>query len=100
MNKKIILLATILVTIIFVCSNFAQDKNKSVKQTTKNIDKSVVFNTVCPVSGETVDKKITYKYKDVTYALCCKTCLAKFKKEPEKYISRLNNDGKSIKKNK
>jgi len=98
MKKTIILLSAFLMVFVFVSGNFAQEKNKITKQVTKNVDKNKIFNTVCPVSGEPVDQKITYTYKNVTYALCCKTCLAKFKKDPEKFVSRLNDDGKTIKK--
>ena len=59
-----------------------------------------IFNTVCPVSGEDIDATKTYTYKGVTYALCCNRCLAKFKDNPEKYISKLSEDGKSLKKKK
>ena len=43
-------------------------------------------NKVCLVSGEDIDSKITADYKGKTYAFCCKTCLKKFTKDPEKYI--------------
>lgn len=56
-------------------------------------------NTVCPVSGEEIDSEITTIYNGKTYALCCKSCLKKFKKDPEKYVSKLSEDGKSLKKN-
>ncbi len=58
------------------------------------------FNIVCPVSTEEADPNITYTYEGKTYAVCCNSCLKKFKKDPEKYISRLSEDGKSIKKKK
>lgn len=58
-----------------------------------------VVNTVCPVSGEELeDNEHTIKHEGKTYAVCCKKCLAKIEKDPEKYISRLSDDGKSLKK--
>ncbi len=44
-------------------------------------------NKKCPVTGEKVDPKVTYTYKDKTYAFCCPGCVEKFKKEPEKFIA-------------
>jgi YHS domain-containing protein len=48
-------------------------------------------NTVCPVSGEKIDEtaKLTYEYKGKVYALCCQGCLEEFKKDPEKYIEKM-----------
>jgi len=78
---------------------FAQEKSKDEKKDIKIVvDSTIVFNTICPVSTEDADPEITYTYKGKTYALCCKNCLKKFKNDPEKYISRLSEDGKSIKK--
>ena len=55
------------------------------------------INTVCPVSGETIDDPVLISYKGKTYAVCCKSCLKKIKKDPEKYISRISEDGKTVK---
>jgi YHS domain-containing protein len=49
---------------------------------------------ICPVSNEKIDPKTTkvaYKaqYKGKSYYLCCTDCLAKFKKNPAKYVSEL-----------
>ena len=77
-----------------------QEVDKNIKKTeTKVVDNKPV-NTVCPVSGEEIDTDITTVYKEKTYALCCKSCLKKFNKDPEKYVSKLSEDGKSLKKNK
>ena len=51
-------------------------------------------------SFEEIDSEITATYNGKTYALCCKSCLKKFNKDPEKYVSKLSEDGKSLKKNK
>jgi YHS domain-containing protein len=45
-------------------------------------------NTVCPVSGDTVGdigKPVYTQYQGQTIAFCCKDCLKKFNKNPEKY---------------
>ncbi|NUN07825.1 MAG: YHS domain-containing protein [Ignavibacteriaceae bacterium] len=45
---------------------------------------------MCPVTDEEADGEIVAVHKGVTYALCCKRCLKKFEKDPEKYIKKLN----------
>jgi YHS domain-containing protein len=57
-----------------------------------------VWNTVCPVMDEEVDNTLpVIEYKGKIIGVCCNVCLKKFKKEPDKYLSRLTPDGKAIK---
>lgn len=90
-------------------SSFAQDNSKAEKKDSTTDVQNVVpaaslqqvgtdkpINTVCPVSGEEIDSKITYTYNGKTYGLCCNKCLKKFKAEPEKYISRMKSDEKPV----
>jgi uncharacterized membrane protein/YHS domain-containing protein len=47
-------------------------------------------NTQCPVMmDEPIDKAFSTEYKGKTVYLCCKSCLASFKKTPEKYLAAL-----------
>lgn len=56
------------------------------------------WNTVCPVMDEEVDTTLpVIEYKGKIIGVCCNVCLKKFKKEPDKYLSRLTPDGKAIK---
>ena len=46
----------------------------------------------CLVSGEDLDEmdeRVSTVYKGQTYEFCCKPCLVKFKKDTEKYASKL-----------
>lgn len=53
-----------------------------------------VWNKVCPVMGEEVDEEApTFEYKGKNYGFCCPGCDKKFKKDPEKYIKNLSEDG-------
>ena len=94
----------LLITAAFGSGSFAQDKKatEEVKKVVaeETVDDGKPVNTICPVSTEDVDGEITHSHNGKTYALCCKSCLKKFKADPEKYISRLSEDGKSIKKKK
>jgi len=76
-----------------------QEAEKKIQKTDVKIADNKPFNIVCPVSGEEIDPDVTATYNGKTYALCCKSCLKKFNKDPEKYSSKLNEDGKSLKKN-
>lgn len=62
---------------------------------TKGTHKPV--NSVCIVSGEEFDSKVTADYKGKTYAFCCKKCLAKFTKDPEKYVTKFEKQSNKTK---
>ena len=48
------------------------------------------INEWCPVmTDEKADPNITTEYNGKTVALCCDTCLAKFKGNPDRYLARL-----------
>jgi YHS domain-containing protein len=58
------------------------------------------WNAVCPVMNEEIDLSLPLlEYKGKVIGVCCNVCLKKFKKDPEKYLSRLTEDGKAIKEN-
>lgn len=50
-----------------------------------------VGNTVCPVTGEQIDPltKATYVYEGKIYNFCCPMCIPTFKKDPQKYIEKI-----------
>ena len=50
-----------------------------------------VEQTVCPVMGGKINKSIYTEYQGQKVYFCCGGCVGKFEKEPEKYISKLNN---------
>ncbi len=121
MKRPIVIPLSVIFIISFSLSNLAQEKKMEMKKKVEGVETKVMdakedvkkvektetkivdnkpFNSICPVSGEEVDSKITAEYKGKTYALCCKSCLKKFNKDPEKYVSKLSDDGKSFKKNK
>jgi len=53
-----------------------------------------VGNKTCPVSGEKIDEKTkaTYEYQGKIYNFCCPSCIKNFKKEPEKYIKKVEEE--------
>ncbi|MFH0827493.1 MAG: YHS domain-containing protein [Candidatus Omnitrophota bacterium] len=55
-----------------------------------------VGNKICPVNGEEINEKMkaTYEYQGKIYNFCCAGCIEEFKKDPEKYISKVNEEMK------
>ena len=53
-----------------------------------------VGNTICPVSGEKIDDKMktTYEYEGKIYNFCCASCVDDFKKDPQKYIKKVEQE--------
>jgi len=63
---------------------------------TQNVD-----NKICPVTGEKIDEKIkaTYEYEGRIYNFCCVMCIDEFKKDPQKYIKKVEEEKASAVKN-
>lgn len=53
-----------------------------------------VGNKICPVSGEKIDEKLkaTYEYDGKLYNFCCVSCVDDFKKDPQKYIKKVEQE--------
>jgi YHS domain-containing protein len=54
--------------------------------------KKAELNTKCPVSGDDVDKEVTEVYKGRTIAFCCKDCVKDFKKDPDKFVKKMDEE--------
>jgi len=44
---------------------------------------------ICPVMGGAAFKEYSYSYEGKTYYFCCPMCIGEFKKDPERYISKI-----------
>ena len=60
-----------------------------------------VGNKICPVSGEKVGDSdmgevVKFEYEGKVYNLCCPMCAKDFKKDPEKFIKKVEDELKSI----
>ncbi len=49
--------------------------------------------TICPVMGGKIDKSLYVDSQGKRIYVCCKSCIDKFKKEPEKYLKKLESAG-------
>ncbi|MFI5331172.1 MAG: YHS domain-containing protein [Desulfobaccales bacterium] len=54
--------------------------------------------TLCPVLGGNVDKKVYVDYQGKRVYFCCQGCDAAFKKDPEKYMKKLQEQGITLEK--
>lgn len=47
-------------------------------------------NNFCPVEhDEEIDPTLTIMYKGMKIGFCCKDCIKDFKKDPDKYLSKM-----------
>ncbi len=54
--------------------------------------------TTCPVLGGNVDKKVYVDYQGKRIYFCCQGCDAEFKKDPEKYMKKIQEQGITLEK--
>ena len=47
----------------------------------------------CPVLGGNVDKNVYVDYQGKRIYFCCSGCDADFKKDPEKYLKKMQDEG-------
>jgi len=66
--------------------------NAAKQSTTKEAEN--VGNKICPVMGVEIDEetKATYEYEGKIYNFCCPACIDEFKKDPEKYIKKIEKE--------
>jgi YHS domain-containing protein len=50
---------------------------------------AAVEQTVCPVSGDPIDKKVSIDYQGRKVYFCCTACIAPFNADPNKYMDKL-----------
>ncbi len=49
--------------------------------------------TTCPVLGGNINKEVYTDYKGQRIYFCCQGCDAEFKKDPEKYLKKMKEQG-------
>jgi YHS domain-containing protein len=52
--------------------------------------------TICPVLAGNIDKNVYADYKGKRIYFCCKGCDDEFKKDPEKYLKKLQEEGVTL----
>lgn len=81
MYLRVIMILLILLVPLYLFAADSETQEKTI----------FVGNKFCPVSGEKIDEAsyVTYEYKGKVYRFCCPGCIEEFKKEPEKYIEKM-----------
>ena len=87
--------------IYFCCAScktdFAKDPDKYLTVMKDKGEKPALLALVpqktCPVMGGTIDKKVFSDYNGKRVYFCCPSCKATFKKDPEKYLRKLEETG-------
>jgi YHS domain-containing protein len=86
MRKQLIVILATVCAVGAFAADPSPSPSASAAPSAQTYQKAV--NTTCPVSGDTVGdvgKPVYAQYKGQTIALCCKDCLKKFNKNPDKY---------------
>lgn len=59
----------------------------------KTSDEMGKHQTLCPVTGEEIDRKMFVDHEGKRAYFCCESCKAEFKKDPAKYLKKLHSQG-------
>lgn len=78
--------------------NCASDKKAPACASEKAAKAEVKLQTNCPVMGGVVDKKLFVDAEGKRIYLCCEGCIAPVKKDPKKYIAKLEAEGITLEK--
>ena len=76
---------------------FAADAKKDNGAAKKEDKAKKPINAKCPLMDEDIDPKVTTVYKGKTVAFCCESCIDDFKKDPEKYMKKIEAQNKKAK---
>lgn len=68
------------------------EEHEAIMETTKEVVD--VGNKICPVSNEKIKEgeKYQVEHEGKIYNLCCKMCMKDFKKDPDKYIKKVEEE--------
>lgn len=67
---------------------------EAAQESTSNQKVVNVGNKICPVTGDKINEttKATYEYEGKIYNFCCPMCIEQFKKDPDKYIKKIEQE--------
>ena len=82
------MLSTVLCGLLVLACAAAQAKKEEAKKAPKPV------NANCPVMDEPVDVKVTTVYNKQVIGFCCESCIDDFKKEPAKYMKKVEAEKK------
>jgi len=77
-------------------SKMTHQKTVNKNETTAGQEKALKPQTICPVMGGEINKNYYIDYKEKRIYVCCPACIKEVKKNPEKYIKKLETLGQSV----
>jgi YHS domain-containing protein len=91
--KKLTVITSALMILMGIGIVEAQDTQTVVKAAA---EQTVKKQTVCPIMGGAVDTAVYADANGKRVYFCCKGCPAEFKKDPAKYIDKLEKSGVTL----
>jgi len=88
------LFASLIVTAVLSASAVAAQDDG----TTPKGRSALVPQTTCPVVGDKVNKDLYADYQGKRVYFCCAGCVDEFKKDPAKYVKKLEDAGVTLEK--
>ena len=89
--------------VYFCCAGcreaFKKDPAKYVKQLEDDgvtLEEAPVPQTMCPIMDRKINRKYFADHKGKRVYLCCRTCVRRFKRNPERYIKQLEDEGVTL----
>lgn len=87
-------LLTLLLAGLLAPASLAQEPAAGAKPADASAAKTLVPQTVCPISGETLENKDAFvEYQGSRIYTCCKKCVAKVAAFPDYWLYRMSRDG-------
>lgn len=91
-NLGIFLATLVLAFSVVGCGSEKQESQKGQAVETSQVSAGGT-QTVCPVMGGKIDKQIYTDYEGKRVYFCCEACVAEFKKDPERYVGKMEAEG-------
>lgn len=93
-NCFLFLMISVLIFCAFSLPSQAQNVSSDIQPKASESGSVNVGNKICPVLGEKIDENAptTYEYQGKIYNFCCPMCIDEFKKDPEKYIKKIEEE--------
>jgi len=99
MKIKFLLVLAFASVLLLGCQSVGAEKETSepAVQIREGAQEFNVGNKICPVSGEEIDEesKAAYEYNGVIYNFCSPECIEEFKKDPQKYVDKVEKELKA-----
>lgn len=74
----------LVLTLLFVFAGKEVNAKDAVSSPASVVDTG---NALCPISEDEVNPEVSAVFEGKKYYFCCKSCLKKFEKNPQKYLA-------------